>query len=89
MGSVKRNHLGVASALLATVRNFGLVTGAAIGTSLLMQFYAKQVLAEGLQISPSQNFIIAMRHTFLVLAALCTIGILTSMTRGKGQTEER
>lgn len=83
MGSVSRTHLGVASALLATVRNFGLVTGAALSTSLLMHYYAEQSALHGPHSLPSDNFITAMRYTFLILAAVCSIGILTSATNKK------
>ncbi|MBI3544932.1 MAG: MFS transporter [Deltaproteobacteria bacterium] len=84
MGAVPREHLGVASAMLATVRNFGLVTGAALSTTLLMHYYhtfGTQNPLKDAQAS-SQNFIIAMRHTFLTLSAICALGIFTSMTRG-------
>lgn len=90
MGAVARNHLGVASALLATVRNFGLVTGAALSTSLLMRFYADESATHGTAMSPSMNFIAAMRHTFLALAAICSVGIFTSISgkRGGGAAEK-
>ncbi|MEW6057899.1 MAG: MFS transporter [Bdellovibrionota bacterium] len=83
MGAVARTHLGVASALLATVRNFGLVTGAALSTTLLMRFYVEQASFNGPLSSPAQNFITAMRYTFLTLAVICSFGIFTSMTRGR------
>ncbi|MBI3555658.1 MAG: MFS transporter [Deltaproteobacteria bacterium] len=84
MGAVPRSHLGVASALLATVRNFGLVTGAAMSTGLLMHYYHLYDAQSSLRDvhASSQNFIIAMRHTFMALAAICSLGIFTSMTRG-------
>lgn len=77
MGSVSKENLGVASALLATVRNFGLVTGVALSTTLLMHFYHQQTLLGAENASAVDSFIIAMRHTFLCLAALCSIGIIT------------
>jgi MFS family permease len=83
MGAVPRSHLGVASALLATVRNFGLVTGAALSTTLLMWFYGEQTSLHGYHASPSLNFINSMRHTVLALAGICSIGIITSIWRGK------
>lgn len=83
MGAVARSHLGVASAMLATVRNFGLVTGAALSTSLLMHYYTIETAANGPQSAPSQNFITAMRYTLLVLSSICSLGILTSLTRGR------
>lgn len=82
MGAVPRTHLGVASALLATVRNFGLVTGAALSTSLLMRYYSEETLLHGQLASPSTNFITAMRFTFLTLSAICALGVFMSMIRG-------
>jgi MFS family permease len=82
MGAVPRTHLGVASALLATVRNFGFLTGAALSTSLLMHYYGIELNHSDPATAPSQNFIAAMQHTFCALAILCAIGILTSLTRG-------
>jgi hypothetical protein len=87
MGAVPRANLGVASALLATTRNFGLVTGSALGTALLMYYYHRYSAQAPVKdaLASSQNFIIAMRHTFLTLAALCSLGVFMSMTRGPRQ----
>lgn len=82
MGAVQRSNLGVASALLATVRNFGLVTGAALSTTLLMHYYGQETSLQSGITSPSANFITAMRYTFFTLAAVCSIGIFTSLNRG-------
>lgn len=85
MGAVQRSHLGVASAMLATVRNFGLVTGAALSTSLFMRYYGEQASLHSPLASPPVNFITAMRYTFVTLSIVCAIGILTSMIRGPRQ----
>lgn len=87
MGAVSKTHLGVASALLATVRNLGLVTGAALSTTLLMFFYTKKAQQELLLQStqgappttPAENFVYALRFTFMTLAILCSLGIVTSL----------
>ncbi|HRK01898.1 MAG TPA: MFS transporter, partial [Oligoflexia bacterium] len=81
MSSVAKQHLGVASALLATVRNFGLVTGAAMSTSLLMHFYGEQIAIHGVASRPVDNFTAALRFTFIAIAAFCAIGVLTSLLR--------
>ena len=88
MGSVARHHLGVASALLATVRNFGLVTGAALSTSLLMYYYAKESGLNGPASAPSENFITAMRYTFLILSAVCSLGVVSSVTNIKNASKD-
>jgi MFS family permease len=87
MGAVNKKHLGVASALLATVRNLGLVTGVALSTTLLMYFYnqqtqrelAQQVMYGSIPASPAENFVWALRITFMALAGLCSLGIITSL----------
>lgn len=87
MGAVSKTHLGVASALLATVRNLGLVSGAALSTTLLMYFYTRRTQQEMLEqatqglvpSSPAENFVYALRFTFMTLAAICSIGIVTSL----------
>ncbi len=81
MSAVSRAHLGVASALLATVRNLGLVTGAALSTSLLTYFYGNPVLGDSIRnmTSPVENFIQAMNTTFLVLALVCSTAIFTCL----------
>lgn len=81
MGAVSKEHLGVASALLATIRNFGLVTGAGLGTSLLMYFYNIKTIEAGVGAIPSENFVSSLRLTFLSLAMVCTIGIFSSLVK--------
>lgn len=82
MSAVTQQHLGVASALLATVRNVGLVIGTAIGSALLMHFYAAEsvrILPTGLRIfTPTESFVVALRHTFLSISAMCSLAILTT-----------
>ena len=80
MSSVPKNNLGVASALLATVRNFGLVTGSALCTTLLMFFYKKQVELNIPNASSAQNFITAMRTTYGLLSIICAFGVISSLT---------
>ncbi len=81
MGAVTREQLGVASALLATVRNFGLVTGAALSTNLLMYYYNIETVKWGPLSGPSQNFVTSLRQTFLALGLICSIGIFTSFVK--------
>lgn len=84
MGSVSHQHLGVASALLATIRNFGLVVGTAMSSSFLMYYYVQEY---GTRISPltigesDQIFVKALRYTFFTLAAVSSGGILTSLAK--------
>jgi EmrB/QacA subfamily drug resistance transporter len=69
LGNVPFDKLGSASALLATVRNLGLVIGTGVATSL---FNYQRILGF--------NFIASMQFTFLIagffafMAALCSLG---------------
>jgi len=89
MGAVKPESLGVASALLATVRNLGLVTGVALSTSLLMHFYGEHSTLRGVLESPKQNFTDAMRDAVLTLAVISSIGVLLSWARGRSRPLEK
>ncbi|MGE4232565.1 MAG: MFS transporter [Bacteriovoracia bacterium] len=81
MGAVSREHLGVASALLATIRNFGLVLGTAVSSGFLMHYYYKNALVNP-DLMPADNFITALRDTFFILAMIGTGGIITSLAKG-------
>jgi len=70
MGSIPIHKLGIASALLATVRNLGLVTGTGLSTSLFTWV-----------ISITGNFITAF-HTSLFVAGLVCVGAMLA-TLGK------
>lgn len=91
MGAVAKNHLGVASALLATVRNFGMVSGAALSTTILMYFYHRKVsfLTRGAAIPFPEEFISSMQHTFLFLGLICLIGVFTSLSKEKHEHQNR
>ena len=73
LSDVSHENLGMASALLATVRNLGIVTGTALSSMLLMVYYSKH----GLLIpAPSHEiFVYALKETFLTIALFCALGI--------------
>ncbi len=90
MGDVPPQHLGVASALLATIRNFGLVIGTASSSALLMYFLGNQNMSyldpssgfAGKALaatSQSNGFINALRFTFLCLSVVCSLGIVSCL----------
>ncbi len=64
MGSVPTNKLGVASAVLATIRNLGLVTGTCMSTTLFTW-----------QMAVSQSFVRAF-HGTLFVAGMMALGAL-------------
>lgn len=78
MGSVPGHKLGVASALLATVRNLGFVTGT--GLASLLFLWQRQM---------SGNYIKALQFTFIV-AAIVSLGAIgaTVLCRPPGAIEE-
>ncbi len=88
MGDVDRSQLGVASALLATMRNLGLVIGTGLSSAILMYLYPRY-LAQWTD-SPQEAFVRALRHTFLIIGCLCTVGIVSaSFARSKMETAKQ
>ena len=79
MGSVPPNRLGIASGMLATVRNFGMVTGIAVSGAV---FTRGLNLLESAGLAYEQAFIGGFHDAFLVSAVICMVGVLTSLVRG-------
>ena len=82
LGSVPRRRVGTASGTLAQMR----VTGQALGIALSAAVVATRLpvhLAE----TPVQGEALAaaIRDAFVVAAAVCSIGIVTSLIRGSGR----
>lgn len=86
MSSVPQDRLGIASGMLATVRNLGMVVGIAITGA---------VFTRGINISSEAGlehvtaFITGFHDAFIVAAVICSIGVITSLVRmdkktGKG-----
>lgn len=77
MGCVPTSKLGVASALLATVRNLGLVTGTGMATSLFTW-----------RMRVTQDFVLSF-HTTLAVAGVIGVGaMLTSVVKRKPHHEQ-
>jgi len=79
MGSVERKFYGVASGMLGTMRLTGQTFS--LGISLLLfALYIGRV-----QITPEYYplFLKSMRTAFIIMAALCFLGIFASIARGK------
>lgn len=87
MGSVPRNRLGIASGMLATMRNVGMVMGIAVAGAVFAIREAHHFSALGAAglsgtALTTQAFTAAMQDTFLVGAGLAAVGVITSLIRG-------
>ncbi len=87
MGSVPANRRGIASGMLAVMRNLGMILGVAVSGAIftgqrnyLSKFLAAQGLS-GVELK-IQAFSGAMRLTFLAAAGIAAAGVLTSLIRG-------
>lgn len=78
MGSVPPNMLGVASGMLATMRNLGMV----IGTTLSSAIYISRLTAYSSELPSASANIIAFRDTFIVGSIIAFIGVFTAAVRG-------
>jgi EmrB/QacA subfamily drug resistance transporter len=79
MSSAPGTAYGVASAIVATMRQIGFVLGMGV-TMLMLALHVGRV-----QITPEYYplFLRSMRASFMVLAILCFVGIFVSLARGK------
>ncbi len=79
MSSAPRSAYGVASAMVATTRQIGMVFGMGIAMLMLAAYMGR------VEITPEYFplFQTSMRTSFIVLAALCFGGIFVSLTRGR------
>lgn len=89
MGSVPRRRLGIASGMLATMRNVGMVLGIAVAGAVFAVREAHHLFAldaAGLtgRVLTTGAFTAAMNDAFLVGAGLAALGVVTSLVRGAG-----
>ena len=84
MGSVPKNRLGIAGGMLGMVRNLGMVTGIAIsGAVFTSGLHSNQ--AAGLVYEAA--FLGGFHDAFMVAAVICSVGVITSLMRGKSGKE--
>lgn len=90
MGSVRRDQLGTASAMIATSRQTGMAIGMAVAGAIftIRQFlHAAQLTYDSL--SPAMldklSLIGGFQDTLLIAAIICSVGIFTSLLHGKKQ----
>jgi MFS family permease len=87
MSSVPHNRSGTASSMLATMRNLGMVFGAALSGSLFStrQLYlAKTLKLDGFSGTELNNMVFtgAMKFTFIIGALLACVAVITSILAG-------
>lgn len=87
MGSVPAVSRGVASGMLATARNIGMVFGVGLSGTLFTLFagQAPGQAAEGIAglIAQKASFIYALRLTFIVASSVAVAAMAASLTKGK------
>ena len=82
MGSVPKNHLGIASGILATIRNVGMFAGIATAGLVLYSFVPSTILQkvtfDGSEIIAFQS---GLKHSYITGAILAGIAVITSIFR--------
>jgi EmrB/QacA subfamily drug resistance transporter len=90
MGSVPRPHLGIASGILATMRNVGMVLGIATAGAVLYAFTPPDILQKAtLESSEALAFLSGLKYAYITGAILTGIAVLTSLVRSRGEKKER
>ncbi|MCD4808777.1 MAG: MFS transporter [Methanosarcinales archaeon] len=80
MGSVPKDRLGIAGGMLGMVRNLGMVTGIAISGAVLTSGLQSN---QALGLAYEAAFLGGFHDAFMVAAVICSVGIITSLMRGK------
>jgi EmrB/QacA subfamily drug resistance transporter len=83
MSSVERHQLGIASAILGTMRLTGQMLSMGVAVLVLALFVGR------VQVTPDMSglFLGAMHTAFLIFAALCVVGVFASLARGNLRAE--
>jgi len=83
LGSAPRNRQGIASGILATARNVGMVLGVGLAGAIFLT-----VQGHGELTSDPTLLFQAIRTSFLVSFSLAALGIVTSYLRSSGAEED-
>ncbi|MCK4724042.1 MAG: MFS transporter [Dehalococcoidia bacterium] len=84
MGSTPKPYLGIASGILATMRNVGMVLGIATGGAVLYTFAPSYILQKGsLAHSEAALFLLGLKHAYIAGALLTGVASVTSFVRSK------
>ncbi len=79
MSSVEKKHLGVASAVLGTMRMAGQMMSMGIAMMLLALYVGKQAIIP----SSYPGLMSGMRTGFMIFSVLCILGIFASLARNR------
>jgi EmrB/QacA subfamily drug resistance transporter len=82
MGSAPRNRQGIASGVLATARNFGMVLGVGLAGAVFTTLVARGQVISATQTSENLALFYAIQTTFLITCILTLPGVLTTAFRG-------
>ncbi|MCR4430905.1 MAG: MFS transporter [Tepidanaerobacteraceae bacterium] len=85
MGSAPRERQGIASGVLATMRNVGMVLGIALGSGLfsVRNAYYLDILPGSGKTLQDAAYLKGLKDVFLITAAIDMLCMITSMVRGK------
>jgi EmrB/QacA subfamily drug resistance transporter len=90
MGSAPKPHLGVASGILATMRNVGMVLGIATGGAVLYAFAPSHILQKAtLESSEAAAFLSGLKYAYIAGGILTGVATITSLVRSKGAKKDR
>lgn len=84
LSRVSEQYLGITSGILATARNFGMVTGATLAAALFSwwySFFSGGGKLEQYSAGQSVSFLLALRVTFVLSACLAFLGCFLSAGR--------
>jgi len=89
MGSVPREHQGLAGGFMASMRNIGMVMGVALAGAVFnirLAYHREGLAAGGLSGTALDDgaFVAALHDALLVAAVLGLCGVITSLIRGAG-----
>lgn len=84
MSSVKKEHYGLASATMGTMR----LTGQSLSMGIAIMAISIMVGNINLSLAPHFRFIGSMRVTFIIFLVLCIFGAYASSVRGKKKQQE-
>ena len=91
LGSVPRPRLGSASATVAQMRITGQVLGVAVGVAILASRISDHTKELVKSLPPDlvrrDALILAVHDAFHVAAAICVLGALASLIRGRGRPD--
>lgn len=89
MGSVSRARLGIASGMLATMRNLGMAMGVAVAGAVYATQYGHYLDAQTGNMDQVAASLAAFHDAYLAGAVFAFVGVFTSLVRGQDRPEDR